>query len=167
MIAVPESGSTFEGWSGDCSGTDDCRVTMTGARSVTATFARIPVVDLTVAINGGGSVRVGGVSCATTCTVSVDRNEQVTLTAVPEPGSVFLGWEGPCSGTGVCVVSVAEVALVTASFGPVPTLPATGGSPWLVVVALGVLALGLLAMGLAFEGLPLQRRWSATQRPQR
>ncbi|MFZ9018256.1 MAG: InlB B-repeat-containing protein, partial [Ilumatobacteraceae bacterium] len=22
MIAVPESGSTFEGWSGDCSGTD-------------------------------------------------------------------------------------------------------------------------------------------------
>ncbi len=38
LTATPASGSTFGGWSGACSGTGSCQVTMTAARSVTATF---------------------------------------------------------------------------------------------------------------------------------
>ncbi len=39
LTASPASGSTFAGWSGDgCSGTSSCTVTMSQARSVTATF---------------------------------------------------------------------------------------------------------------------------------
>ena len=40
LTEVPGSGSTFSGWSGDCSGSGStCNVTMSQARNVTATFA--------------------------------------------------------------------------------------------------------------------------------
>ncbi len=38
LTATPTATSAFAGWSGDCSGTGDCTLTMTAARSVTATF---------------------------------------------------------------------------------------------------------------------------------
>jgi hypothetical protein len=39
LTATPTSGSTFEGWSGACSGTGDCKVTMTTNLSVVASFS--------------------------------------------------------------------------------------------------------------------------------
>jgi List-Bact-rpt repeat protein len=38
LTAAPAAGSSFAGWSGDCSGTGPCNVTMSAAHSVTATF---------------------------------------------------------------------------------------------------------------------------------
>ena len=38
LAAFPATGSVFKGWSGACSGTGPCVVTMDGAKSVTATF---------------------------------------------------------------------------------------------------------------------------------
>jgi hypothetical protein len=38
LTANVDAASTFSGWSGACSGTGDCVVTMDGAKSVTATF---------------------------------------------------------------------------------------------------------------------------------
>ena len=38
MTADADTGSTFTGWSGDCSGTAACVVIMYAAKSVTATF---------------------------------------------------------------------------------------------------------------------------------
>ncbi|MCR4279398.1 MAG: hypothetical protein NUV78_01530 [Candidatus Zambryskibacteria bacterium] len=42
LTASPSSGSTFAGWSGACSGTGSCNVSMTANKSVTATFNVIP-----------------------------------------------------------------------------------------------------------------------------
>ncbi len=42
LTATPESTSTFTGWSGACSGTGTCVVSMTQQRSVTATFSPVP-----------------------------------------------------------------------------------------------------------------------------
>lgn len=39
LTAAADSGSTFTGWSGACSGTGTCALTMSGDQSVTATFA--------------------------------------------------------------------------------------------------------------------------------
>jgi hypothetical protein len=42
LTATPASGSNFAGWSGSCTGTSACKVTMSQARSVTATFEKVP-----------------------------------------------------------------------------------------------------------------------------
>jgi len=46
LTAAPESGSEFAGWTGACTGTDDCVVTMNEAKTVTAAFSTIetPVI---------------------------------------------------------------------------------------------------------------------------
>ncbi|MEM8863437.1 MAG: Ig-like domain-containing protein, partial [Chloroflexota bacterium] len=38
LTATADDGSTFVGWSGDCSGSDDCPITLDEAQTVTATF---------------------------------------------------------------------------------------------------------------------------------
>jgi hypothetical protein len=38
LTATPDASSSFEGWSGACTGTGTCLVTMDGAKSVSATF---------------------------------------------------------------------------------------------------------------------------------
>ena len=46
LSAMPDLGSTFDGWSGGgCSGADDCAVTMGQARSVTAAFSTLAADD--------------------------------------------------------------------------------------------------------------------------
>ncbi len=54
LTATPAAGSTFGGWSGACTGSGNCVVTMTAARSVTATFNG-SVVTLPISINVGGA----------------------------------------------------------------------------------------------------------------
>jgi PASTA domain/Divergent InlB B-repeat domain len=44
LRAVAASNSTFSGWSGACTGTGECTVTMSSPHSVTASFAQKPVV---------------------------------------------------------------------------------------------------------------------------
>ena len=39
LVATPNVGSTFEGWSGACTGTDQCVVDVSQERAVTAAFA--------------------------------------------------------------------------------------------------------------------------------
>jgi hypothetical protein len=51
LQAIPEAGSTFTGWSGDCAGSGDCQVVMDGVKRVTATFAQVPTGNAVV--NGG------------------------------------------------------------------------------------------------------------------
>jgi photosystem II stability/assembly factor-like uncharacterized protein len=59
LTASPAGGSvSFTGWSGACSGTGSCVVTMDAAKSVTATFALLlPRGD----VNGNGTVEVGDI----------------------------------------------------------------------------------------------------------
>ena len=44
LTAAPAAGSTFSGWSGSCTGTGACTVTMSAARAVTANFSvKVPI----------------------------------------------------------------------------------------------------------------------------
>jgi hypothetical protein len=45
LTAVPDTGYSFAGWSGACSGTGDCTVTMDAAKSVTANFDLLRLYD--------------------------------------------------------------------------------------------------------------------------
>ncbi|HEY3542301.1 MAG TPA: choice-of-anchor Q domain-containing protein [Gaiellaceae bacterium] len=54
LTATPAAGSTFDGWSGACSGTGACATSMFGARSVTATFSALRAPPPPSSGGGGG-----------------------------------------------------------------------------------------------------------------
>ncbi len=118
LTAVAASGSRFTGWSGACTGTGTCSVTMDSNKSVTANFVLSRA--LTVAKTGTGAGTVSGdpvgVDCGSTCTASYDDGTVVTLTATPAVGSRFVGWSGACTGSGACSVTMDAAKSVTADF---------------------------------------------------
>jgi hypothetical protein len=119
LTATPAAGSLFTGWSGACTGTGSCVVTMSAAQSVTATFT-LQTFNLTLTKAGAGSGTVtsspSGINCGTTCSASFNNGTSVTLTASASAGSTFAGWSGACTGTGSCVVSMTSAQSVTATF---------------------------------------------------
>jgi hypothetical protein len=136
LTPAADPGSTFTGWSGACSGTGPCTVTMDQARSVTATFD-LPTHTLTVAKNGTGSGSVSsspaGIDCGATCSHAYTQGQLVTLTPTAAAGSTFADWSGDCTGTGACTVTMSQARSVTATFNLVappivvpPSVPASG-----------------------------------------
>ncbi len=134
LNANAASGSAFTGWSGACSGSGGCTVTMTQARSVTAQFTNTSPTPtmrtLTVTKAGGGTGTVTsspvGINCGSDCSQSYTDGTSVTLTAAPASGSNFAGWDGEgCSGTGTCTVSMTQARDVTATFGTQTQSPIT------------------------------------------
>lgn len=120
LTATAGTNYSFAGWSGSCSGTGPCSLTITAAASVTPTFN--PDYGLIVTLSGTGSGTVtstpAGINCPTTCTASFPQNTQVALSETPAAGTTFSGWGGACSGTAACTVTIAGASSVTASFGP-------------------------------------------------
>jgi len=114
VTATPNSGYVFAGWSGACSGSGACSVTMDADKSVTAHFAVKTTFDLAVAVAPAG----GGSTDPAVGVHSYGAGAVVSVTAAPAPGFVFAGWGGACSGTGCCTVTMDADKTVTASFAP-------------------------------------------------
>lgn len=141
LPAAAGAGSSFAGWSGACSGTGTCNVTMSAAKSVTATF-NLVTFPLTVTLSGTGSGTVttspSGINCPGTCSASFNSGTGVILTAAASAGSTFAGWSGACTGTSTCNVTMTAAKSVTATFnlsgGPVVTLSPTSLSFGTVVI---------------------------------
>jgi hypothetical protein len=119
LTATPQGGSIFVGWSGACSGTGTCTITVETAVNVTANFAVDNSLMVVLAGNGSGIVSSSpaGISCGAACSNTFPPNTTVTLTAFPATGSQFAGWTGAgCGGTGTCVVTTDTAKMVTATF---------------------------------------------------
>ncbi len=127
LVAEPAPGSIFKSWSG-CTSVDGatCNVTMTSAKSASATFQPSEYalgVNVSGLSGASGSVSGPGISCtpgaSTGCSTSVATNTTVTLLAEPAPGSLFKSWSGCTSVTGAsCTVSMTSAKTVTATFHP-------------------------------------------------
>jgi|GEM_PF-1228235 len=102
LSAIPDSGSQFVSWGGDCSGTDNpLNFTLTADMTCSATFETSSTTHtLTVTTPSHGSVTSNGaIDCGNTCTEELSSGSPVTLTAVPDSGYQFVSWAGDCSGT--------------------------------------------------------------------
>src|SRR5260370_3065394 len=107
LTASASTGYSFSGWSGPCSGTGTCTLTMNSPMSVSATFTAIPET-LSVTVSGSGTVisSPSGISCPGVCATSFSYGTVVYLTATPSNGYGFAGWSGACSGTGTCALTM-------------------------------------------------------------
>ena len=136
LTATPAASSTFAGWSGGgCSGAGACTVTMSEARSVTATFdgsgPSIAVQPSALYFGGtsGGAVRTSGQQV----TVTVTNGAGVAWTASSSNPAFQVSPTGG-SGSGVVTVSVAPGTASSASGTITVTAPGALGSPQAVPV---------------------------------
>ena len=121
ITTVPNAGSAFVGWSGACTGTGACSVTMDAARAVNAQFEPTQSTNVTLTVTktggGAGSITGGTINCGATCSASVPLNTVITLTATPVSGNSFAGWSGGgCIGVGTCTVTMDIAKTVNAQF---------------------------------------------------
>jgi hypothetical protein len=110
--ALANTGSTFMGWSGGCSGLSLCVINMTSAKSITANFGIGPSYILTITTAGLGS----GLVTPTTGIYAYAAGSVVTVTSSANLYSFFSGWGGDCSGLGDCVVAITVDRAVVANF---------------------------------------------------
>jgi len=125
--ATPGSNSLFAGWSGPCTGTGACQLTMNTDSTLTANFVLGEQLSVALAGSGSGTVSsadsaISCVSSGGTCAALYLPGAAISLTAVPASGSVFASWSGACTGTNpnVCTVSMNSAESVTATFTPPP-----------------------------------------------
>jgi uncharacterized repeat protein (TIGR02543 family) len=126
ITATADPGFSFTGWSGDCTGTDPCDLTMDADKSVTATFEAVPPPHtLTVSVIGSGHVASGDgkIDCPGDCSELYDEGTAVTITATADPGFSFTGWSGDCTGTDPCDLTMDADKSVTATFEALPGAP--------------------------------------------
>jgi uncharacterized repeat protein (TIGR01451 family)/uncharacterized repeat protein (TIGR02543 family) len=129
LTATPDSGNTFDGWTGDCSGASTtCQVTMDQARDVTATFVSATAPHtLTVKLAGLGHGRAdsnpAGIACGSDCVETYTNGTVVTLTATAKKRSAFKGFTG-CDtvAQNTCTVTLSSDRLVVVTFDPNPWL---------------------------------------------
>lgn len=131
LTAKAKEGSTFESWSGGCSGTGSCTLTMDKDQSVTASFKKSPppptFFRLTVMKEGTGSGTVTseppnqGINCGPDCSATFENKTDITLTASAADASVFKEWGGACVDAGTnlsCTLTMDSDKSVTATFEP-------------------------------------------------
>ncbi|MBL8524418.1 MAG: CHRD domain-containing protein [Betaproteobacteria bacterium] len=117
LTATPNAGSTFTGWSGACTGTGNCMVTMDFVKSVTAIFSlnSYAVTGLASPLAGGSVTCISPVNHGSTTSCTVTTNAGYTLTNISgcggTPGMISPYMTGAI--TGACTVTATYNAPVS------------------------------------------------------
>jgi hypothetical protein len=123
LTASPAAGAMLKSWTG-CTSTNGntCTVTMSSAKTVTATFQPSTFrLTVTAAGTGTGTVTGPGIVCTSGssegCAADESTGSVVTLTATPGACATFTSWSGGCYGTASqCNVTMSAAKSVTATF---------------------------------------------------
>ena len=118
LTANPANGWQFISWGG-CTAVNGatCTVSLTAAKTVTATFK--PKLTVAKSGSGAGIISGTGISCGLDCAEPYTLNTAVTLTATTATGSSFGGWTN-CAPLATnprqCTVTLNTGKTVTANF---------------------------------------------------
>ena len=116
ISASPDAGSSFDGWSGACSGIGTCQVTMNSVKNVVAVFVNT-TWPLTVSVTGIGTVHTSpgtDLACTANCGTSYSDGTLVNLTVNPGTGYTFSGWSGdPDCTDGTVTMNAAKTCIAS------------------------------------------------------
>ena len=117
LTATPDAASSFAGWTGGCSGSGTCVVTLNDATQVSGRFNKVKST-LTTKVQGatGGRITATGVNCTSQCQTLIANTSKVSLKATPAAGWRLQKWTGACSGTGTCSLKMSSDKKVGAIF---------------------------------------------------
>ena len=118
LTAAPRAGSRLVRWTGACSGSSACNVTVTPSASVGALFAPASF-RLRVSVSGRGAVRssTSGITCRPRCSASFRSFSPVRLTATAAKGWKLRSWSGACRGARkTCTVPMSGATNARATF---------------------------------------------------
>jgi hypothetical protein len=128
-VTLTPAGAGFAGWSGGCTGTGTCLVTLNADTTVTAAFTAAPgTAKLVVTTAGTGTGTItsspAGINCGAACSAQLGQGT-VELVATAANGSTFAGWNNStgnasCSGIGTCSILLTVESSVTATFTVTP-----------------------------------------------
>lgn len=121
-----DSGWSFAGFSGPCTGTT-CQLTLTNNAVVAAVFTQDPpppqeTVSITVTGSGRVTSSPAGISCPGSCSASFDSGTSLDLAATAASGWSFTGFSGGCTGA-TCNLTLTSGASVSATFTQNPPPP--------------------------------------------
>lgn len=118
LTARPAAGFELAGWTGACSGTGGCTVSLDADRTVGARFRRTYLLRVTLDTrqgSGGVASTPAGIACTSgTCEARFAEGTEVVLRA----SGGFVRWDGACSGSEPCTVRMTADTAVGALFGP-------------------------------------------------
>jgi hypothetical protein len=161
LSATAAAGYRFDGWSGACSGTGACSVTLNSNQDVSARFTATAMLGISLDGEGVVSSTPAGITCGARCSASFPRDSVVTLSAVPAAGYTFAGWGGECGGSGVCTVTLDKAKHVSATFAS----SADSGKAWVTDPKTGLqwarCAVGQVWSGASCQGTPTALAWQA------
>lgn len=118
--AAPDS--VVSGWSYPGCTRTTCTLTIEAAVELTVSFDTASRYPLLVTREGSaadsGTVRSTpvGIDCGATCVADFVEGSQVALTPSAPTGVVFTRWNGACTGSGACVVTMDAAQEVKATF---------------------------------------------------
>ena len=118
LTATPGAGSRLVRWTGACSGSAACNLTVAPGASVGAVFAPASF-RLQVSVSGRGAVRssTAGITCRPRCSASFRSFSPVRLTATPAKGWKLRSWSGACRGARkTCTVPMSAATSARATF---------------------------------------------------
>ena len=142
-LTVKNAAKTFDHWNPGCEPTNAMTCTVTVDDETTWAGAHFvgdpdgePQLPTTINVEfqlkrgGTGSGRVSGsdLDCGSACSRQYGYGNPLTLTAVPDQGSVFSGWNGVCSKTETkCTFPVGPITSIRAIFDHDSSPPSSPG----------------------------------------
>ncbi len=131
--------TNFQGWNPGCEPTNALTCTIVVQDETTWVGARFgddgpPGLPTTIDVQfhlrrggtGSGRVSASDLDCGTVCTRQYGYGKSLTLTAAPDQGSVFSGWNGVCPKTQTtCTFPVGPVTSIKAVFDHDTTPPSS------------------------------------------
>ncbi|MCZ0941802.1 MAG: hypothetical protein OXJ53_01965, partial [Gammaproteobacteria bacterium] len=133
LAATPDSGHLLRGWTGDCSGTGDCALSMDADKAVGASFAAERALTVAKPSNGKVTGTANGaavIDCGADCAETLVDGTVVALRAAAAGGHRFDAWGGACASEATASCSVTLDADKSVSVAFASTVCAAGDRRW-------------------------------------